>query len=377
MRYLSVGDFVGALDTAGILKGKIIKVYSDTCTVDVDIEGFDVVLRSVPIRPVYCSNVCHSAVIIMPREGDLVWLGKCQGEFMILGYVAERDLVNVEGSEIDKTVLKRYKTEAEMESDLSATIYDLKPGDVGFFVHEGDRMLEFMMLQGGRIVMGFGIGTVIYNQDEVSERKLLNKYRSVDANGSVVEWGLPEVKVASGVTLTMFKEFVFKIVNKDGKEVLQFGYIDDGRTGMPELGRFGGDLRFRLKIGNYEVNMDSGGNSYITINNVRIEEENEDVVIRVNKTESVGGDFELKTGRMCKIKANGNIIIEGGNIEIKGANVTIRGIINLNEGVALLKETIIPLLENHSHEFYGDGTVGRPIGLQGLSAHKTLTVRAN
>jgi hypothetical protein len=293
MRYLDVSDFVGALETTGLLKGKIIAVDTRNGSVDVDVEGFDVIIKGIPVTSVYCSSVCNSIVFVMPRIGDIVWLGRCQGEFVILGYVAVRNPVDISAGELDKTIIRRFKDKADVENNFGATIYDMKEGDIGFFLHEGDRMLEFMMLASGKIVLGFGAGMVIYDQDEIMERKFINKYRSFDANDSLIEWGLPEVKTVGGVKVTKYKEFAYKVKSGDGSVVFQLGYIDDGITGEPEKGRFGGNLRFRLKVGNYEINMDGGGNTYVNVNNVRVEMENEDVVIRSMKKESVGSDCEI------------------------------------------------------------------------------------
>jgi hypothetical protein len=406
MRYLDVSDFVGALETTGLLKGKIITVNMRNGSVDVDVEGFDVIIRDIPVTSAYCSSVCNSIVFVMPRVGDIVWLGRCQGEFVILGYVVARDIVDISASGIGKTIVRRFKDKAGMENNFGATIYDMKAGDIGFFLHEGDRMLEFMMLASGRIMLGFGAGMVIYDQDEIMERKFINKYRSFDANEGLVEWGLPEVKTVGGVKITKYKEFAYKVKSGDGSVVFQLGYIDDGVTGEPERGRFGGNLRFKLKVGNYEINMDGGGNTYATVNNVRVETENEEVIIRSMKKESVGsdceinisGDKELKVGGevqvtvggACRINSGGDMVIEGGtvsieggtvsieggNVNIMGGNVSITGQVSINSGLALVMESLLPLLEDHSHVFSGKGKVGRPIGLDGLAAHATKTVTA-
>jgi hypothetical protein len=439
MRYLDVSDFVGALETTGLLKGKIVAVNKDNGSVDVDVEGFDVIIRGIPVTPVYCSSVCNSIVFVMPRVGDIVWLGRCQGEFVILGYVVVRNPVDMSASEIDKTIVRKFKDEADMENNFGATVYDMKEGDIGFFLHEGDRMLEFMMLAGGRIMLGFGAGAVIYDQDEIMERKFINKYRSFDANGGVIEWGLPEVKTVGGIKVTKYKEFVYKVKSGDGSVVFQLGYIDDGITGESEKGRFGGNLRFRLKVGNYEINMDESGNTYATVNNVRVEMENEDVVIRSMKKESIGsncevditgdkelkvggnesveiagnkelkvggnesveiagnkelkagGEIELTAGGTCRITSGGDMIIEGGNVKISGGNITIAGgnitiaggnltvtgQLSVNGGLALVMASLLPLLESHRHVFYGIGMVGEPIGLSGLMVHATKTLTAS
>jgi len=393
MRYVNQSDFVSVLETRDVLKGKIYKIDAKAMCVDISVEGFSEIIQSVPIKPVYCSNVCNSSVVVMPRIGDIVWLGRSQGEWFIVGYVAER-VIDKEGKDIKTHMLAKQKVETDAEDKektgkkRGAKIYELQPGDVGFFVHEDDRALSLMLLKGGRIVMGFGAGTVIYNQDEVAQRKLLNKYRSIDANKGLVEWGLPEVKLADEMTVTKYKEFVFKVKTGDDKDLFQFGYIDDGVTGEPEKSKFGENLRFRFRIDKYEINMDEKGNAYITVNDVRIEAHNEDIIISGYKKENisekynleVGEDYNINVSGKCVLKANGDIEIESdGDINIKvdgdakidaGGDVKINGDMN-----ALVLESVLPLLEKHRHYFKGKGKVLTPIGLSGISDKcKTKTI---
>jgi hypothetical protein len=111
---------------------------------------------------------------------------------------------------------------------------------------------------------------------------------------------------------------------------------------------------------------------------------NESIEVSGNNELKAGGEVKVTAGGACRITSGGDMVIEGGSVSIKGGNITITGgklsitgQVSINGGLQLIMASLLPLLENHTHMFYGTGVVGKPIGLSGLVAHATKTLTAS
>lgn len=405
MRIVTPEDFVSALERRGLVKGIITNVSKENFAVDVVIPGFNERISGIPITPVYCSGVCNSAIIVMPRVGDIVWLLMSHEEWRVVGYVVER---LVEEVRVNRTMLgEMVSTSGEVGNEANEKwgmrIMEMEEGDVGFFVHEGDRMLEFAMKRGGRIIFGFGLGLIIYDQDDVAERHFVNKFMSTDINGGSVEWGLPVIEEIGGVRVTKFNDFAFKIKQDDNNYII-FGHVD--KKGLPEISEFGSDVRCKIKVNDFELSVDRDGNLIVETKNYKLNADSEKVVVDgskevsvgENKVEKIGGKVEVNVGKDyraecggtvkldCKgnvsvtcsgnieVTCSGNIVVKGNTVRVEGGNINITGNVNLNNSaVGVVMATILPLLEAHVHPNQGSAPSPLLSGISVTQATKSFT----
>lgn len=364
MRFLELSDFVRKVESNTLLAGKVTRVDTEKMVMDVWIgEGFDIVVKEVPIKMEYCSGVVNSVMVAVPRVGDDVYVMNRNGKAEHVGYVNSY----VKESEYEvESVWSRCKRDGVVGGEGGVVergfrVADLREGDIGIFVHEGDRIVDFVLKRDGRIVVGFGAGMVVYNQDEGSERKLVNYMKSSDFSGGSVEWGVPVVKGVDGMERKVHGDFAFKVKGSDVEMCI--GYVDGG-GGLPAMDREGKIVRGKVKIGDCEILVSKDGNIEIKTkgnimirgNDVRMEigrgnmyADNVDMNVKKEVVCKVDKSVKVETGQL-EVECKGDVNVKGGNVKIEGSNVEVEGQrIKLGGEKGFVLEDVLGYLVGHTH----------------------------
>lgn len=389
MQFIEAVDFVDIIKPEQLIAGRVVQVNTTDMLMDVIIYEYDTIVKNVPVQMLYSSMSTNSAVIIVPRVGDDIYLTNRQGILTHIGYV---NTYGKEGKNYIRSLWSIMNESGEILEDnenfveRGMKVIQLDEGDIGFFIHEKDRMLEFVMKRDGRILLSFGAGVIILNQDEVSERKLLNLMKSNDLNGHVVEWGIPEVRIAN-LLQKLYNEFRFLILGNF--EDVCIGYNDN--NGLPLLDREQSEVRLRLKIGSCEllisktgnIELKTSGKLYIkgsdnecNLLNTNIAVNNLHMTVNKDSKQEIKGKCDININNKLTIEVGNDIVIKGNAIKIEGSSLEVSASrIKLAGEKGFVLEDILPLLLSHTHIDSKGGTTSPSAQLGNILMMKSQIVK--
>lgn len=396
MRFLATQELVDRLKLDRLFIGRVVSVNTGAMTVDVVLQETGTLVKEVPVPVMYVSGTVNSGIIAVPRVGDNVYVGLRQDEWVCIGFALTSTVVD--SHEYTTVWSQMMQSDDTGDSGVGSRPPKLSEGDFAVFIHDKEKNVDFVMTTSGYIMLSAGLSGIFMSQEDMSINEMARKKTEVYPMFGKVEVGQAEEKTLSGMNVPVPGEFKWRVDNEEsvlgqtpvGKLILELGYITDEVTGMPKLSSRGGRVRFRLKVGIFELTVDETG--YVDIVGLtgialvqgmtQVTQNFANVVRSVNTLIERIGEKKSDVGVSDDVIGVENLIVQTGNVDIGKLNFNAgTGNFRLAGDIPFVLSTILPSLSMHEHQVVnvpGKGLTALPsveLNLVGLLLHASKFVR--
>lgn len=365
MRFLVGEEVLDRLKLDRLFLGRVVSVNVGAMTVDVVLQETGTLVKEVPIPVVYVSGTVNSGIIAVPRVGDNVYVGLRQDEWVCIGFALSS--VIVDKYEYVTAWSRMMESADKGDGGVGAKPPKLNEGDFAVFIHDGDKNVDFVMTTSGYIMLSAGLSSLFMSQEDMSISEVARKKMEVYPMFGKVEVGQAEMKTVNGMEVPVPGEFRWRVDNEEsllgktsvGKMILELGYIVDENTGMPKVSSVGGRVRFRLKIGMFELIIDEGGHiDIVGLSGVsmlqgitKITQNLSDVVRSVNNIVERIGSQRRNIGTSEESIGVENLVVQTGSVSVGNLIFnTNTGSFRLAGDIPFVLSTILPILSFHEHK---------------------------
>lgn len=404
MKELAGREVTQDVDFSRLFFGLVESVSSKTSMMEValvDVPG----VVSVPVPFGYIAGASTSFMLFMPKKGDGVLLA--QRNQALWEVVAMRPIVVQEKGK-EESGLDATTWASMLKTTTTVKPMELKPGDFGIQVCNSANVTQFFMLTDGSLLMSAGATYFLMNQAQHSIKQIFSYGQRT--NGKMTEeFGEVRKTVAGNPEPVIPEEHLWaiKLAGLLGNEELAFGFVNS--SGVAEYSSGGGKVRFRVKAGRGQIEVDSLGQVEIegltdvvaktTLGSVRISDLEILLSLAVGKIkitdleiaiETAIGQIKITDDEITLKTAIGEVKVSdseitlntaAGELALSDSDCTINVPIKVARGgevggkLALCTELLLTLLSSHTHTI-PTGMSGTSAVLANLDVCKTLLLKA-
>ncbi len=363
MKELDLREVIKTSDFKKLFIGRILTV--DTAEMMATVELQDILgVVNVSLFFHYISDIAGGYMVYVPVIGDTVIIGMSQSaNWEVVGY------------RMNRLTTDEHSTWGLMrKTDQYTQPIELQKGDFAIGIRKDENNVDLLMLGNGKMVLTAGLVYVILNQNDNSLRQIMSY--CICGNGKMIQdWGEARF-ISDGKEQVIKDEQLWRVKNEE-KEEIALGCIN--KKGIIEKDSKDSPIRFRVKINETEILINKNGEVAINAQN--------GFILKIQQT---GEMIEIKNSGINIISDSVNIetkFNQEGDVNIKG-DINVEGKINISDSLdvgkkitaleggdvggvtALVLETILPLLTNHTHSYV---LPAKPAGLASTSPSLQLT----